>query len=343
MMKTAYRVLGGSLLLGLVTVVVAVLVGLGARDLLVPRLSTCGRVDVGILRPGQTELHAVLAVENTGWRRLIIDDVVTCCGISLPYGFPKEIAGQSKAYVVLRADLPRSNKPYRRSVTLITNDPVRRRAQVELYAEPDRSVVVVPPSISLGYVTPGAARPGAVRVIVKEAGWLPRHISTSSDNIFAVFHADGDKNTGSVEIRVSDACLAGKLAECVYVRTGYARRPNIIIPVSAFVERSWRPRPRTLFFGVVEDSDKAIVESIRLLRIDPKAGPPRIAYHPYCVGARLTEKPDDSFELRVELDMMQMPNILRDHVIIEDGAGNATEVPIIAVRRKTIDSEMIKE
>lgn len=115
--KIDYRT---AFLIGLAVLMAVCLGWLVVNSMVGPRLFV-SYVDIGTYVPGQV-IERVVRLENEGWGSLIINQAKPCCGLSLPYGFPRRIPAKSADVIVVRLRAPDSPVPLEKDFALHTNE-----------------------------------------------------------------------------------------------------------------------------------------------------------------------------------------------------------------------------
>lgn len=296
-----------------------------------PRL-VVSDVDIGTYIPGQT-IERAIRLENRGWRSLTIHGAIVCCGMSLPGGFPKNIAPRSTNFIVVRVPTPREYTALEQKIALTTNDRTNPVSRITIRGKPDTSFTATPTIIDLGYIVAGDRFPGVstIRMVNNEKRLL--NIVTSSPNIRASFRESSENGAIEIDLETAEETRRGKLQEYIYIRTGIPSQPNVIISILGKVERGLRPRPEQAFFGVVK-SKTAVSRRISLevigqgwetVQVEP----------PACDGieARLEQKDKKRFELHLSLDPSRIPQRLNSFVTLRGSSGDTMQIPILAVRK----------
>jgi hypothetical protein len=318
-------------LVGLAGVVVISAIWLSAHLSARPGL-VLSDVDFGSYIPGQT-LERAVCIRNEGRRALAIYAVEPCCGMTLPFGFPATVGPRSVAYVVVRLDTPASYGPIGATLTLRTNDPRNTLAHIAIRATPDDSVTVSPTRIDLGYVVAGSRFADVSTIAVAER-WAAAPVAVASTPDLAVsLRQSADGKGVQIDLRIAEEAPRGALHEYLYVKTGVARQPNLIIPVSATIERGLRPRPQQVYFGPVTGT-RTVSRHIALEVIGSGWDTPHVE-SVACEGmeARLDKTAEDRFDLCVSLDPVRMPKTVNGHIVLHSGAGDRIEIPVIAARK----------
>ncbi|MFG0332358.1 MAG: DUF1573 domain-containing protein [Maioricimonas sp. JB049] len=99
-----------------------------------PRLMCDGAlVDVGTVRQGERN-PCRFVIHNPGWRPLVIKDVRTGCGACLTVSqAPRHpIAAGAKGEVLAELTTDGLDGPFRRTLTVLSNDPKRPRYRLEV-------------------------------------------------------------------------------------------------------------------------------------------------------------------------------------------------------------------
>ena len=325
------RVARSWVLVGLAGVVVISAIWLFAHLSGRPRLAVSD-VDFGSYIPGQT-LERVVCIRNKDRRALAIYAVEPCCGMTVPFGFPATVGPRSVAYVVVRLDTPASYGPIGATLTLRTNDPRNTLAHIAIRATPDDSVTVRPTRIDLGYVVAGSTFADVSTIAVAER-WAAAPVAVASTpDLTASLRQSADGKDVQIDLRIAEEAPRGALHEYLYVKTGVARQPNVIIPVLATIERGLRPRPQQVYFGPVAGAG-AVSRRIALEVIGSGWDTPHVE-SVACEGmeARLARTGDGRLELCVSLDPTQMTQTVNGHITLSSGTGDSIEIPVIAVRK----------
>jgi len=321
-------------------VVLAGFVGLlWGRSLLVPSLFV-SYVDIGTYKPGQV-IERLVKLENEGRGSLIIHDAKACCGLSLPYGFPKRIPAKSADVIVLRFRAPASPAPLEKVFALYTNDPINPVKTVFVRDMPDLPFYASPPNVDLQYIIPGEKVEKALAFLITDNEQAAFTFSTSSPNIQissprnidARSFGDKEYNTFVVDVSVDKETPRGPMQEYILVKTGFAKRPYVVVPVKGMVERGLRIRPEQVFFGMVI-GESIVNRIIRLEVIGPGWDFIKIGQSGFPgISAKLQQKGQKKFELHVSLDPEGMPKKLKSFITLEDSSGDTLQIPVLALRK----------
>lgn len=328
-----------SFLIGLMVLLVGGVGLLWGRSVLVPRL-VVSDVDIGTYVPGQA-VERTIRLENKGWRSLIINKAKPCCGMSLPYGFPKRIPARSTDVIVFRIK-PRSGPfPFENSIALHTNGPGEPVKKVFVRGAPDLPFYAAPSSIDLHHVVAGGKFANAVTFLIPDNKRPAFGLATSSPNIQissprsipARRFGNREYNMFVMDVVVDKETPRGPMQEYILVKTGIAGRPYVVVPVKGMVESGLRVRPEQIFFGMVI-GESIVTRSIRLEVIGPgwdsiKVWPPNFPG----IAAKLQQKDEKKFELHVSLDPERMPEQLKSYITLEDSSGDTLQIPLLAVRK----------
>ena len=144
----------------------------------VPKL-VVSDLDLGVFQPGQV-VERVLSIENRGWKSLVIDDVNTCCGVTLPFDYPKKIRSRSASFVVLRMRLPFTYNPWNRTLLLKTNDRNNPTTKIHIRAQPDLAMKIVPPAVNMGYIIADKHFADVAKIRTTTETKISRYITASS-------------------------------------------------------------------------------------------------------------------------------------------------------------------
>lgn len=321
-----------------VAIVVVLLAGITAawlygRATRAPRLAVSD-LDLGILMPGRS-LERVIPIENQGRQALIIHQATACCGMSLPYGFPSKIAPESTGYIVARFRTPAHPTASEWKITLRTNDPMRPVSVISLRSRPDKRLTVLPARIDLGHVV--AASTFRAACTIRTAGEVKGryHVATSSPAVTASLRTATNDATVEIDLQLSESAARGELQEYLYVKTGLPSRPNVVIPVSATIEKGLRPRPEQVYFGLVSGA-QVVVRRVGLEIIGP--GWDTVEIEPLgCDALDATIEPRErrGFELCVSLDPTKMSDVLKRWIVLRGSSDDTLRIAVIAARKRS--------
>jgi len=297
-------------------------------------------INLGSFEVAHTMEQAV-RLENQGSGELLIYDVKTCCGMSLAGDFPKRISAGSEDVFVIRIRIPESHIPLEKNFVLHTNDPIEPVKKVFIRGVLDLPVYVSPTSIDIQYIVAGKQVKKAGIIMLPDNGQMDFNIVTSSPNIQVSSPRSIPQNIingreysmYAIDILVTEKTPRGTLQEYIFVKTGIAGRPYVVVPVKGMVESGLRVRPEQVFFGMVR-GESIVTRSIRLEVIGPDWDSINVR-PPDCPGiaAKLQQKGEKKFDLHVSLDPARMPEQLKSHITLEDSSGDTLQIPVLAVRK----------
>jgi hypothetical protein len=317
----------------MVVMAIVLCAGWAASALILRPRMVVSDIDLGVVAPGATVERAV-PVENRGRGRLALREVKTCCGVATPYGVPREIEARSSTCIIMRIAVPYTYNMIERTVTITTNDrrcPIR---EIRIRGQLDRSVVVDPSHVNLGYVMNEGRFRDAIEM-TRETEKVENALSvvTSAPWIVTSLHDDGVSGRATVDITILPEAPRGEFREYLYVKTGVPERRNVIIPVEGVVERGLRIRPQRAFFGIVEGKTP-VSRKVRVEVIG--AGWDRMEIEPTDIeglDASLERKGAKTLELRLTLDPRKMPPFLNSFVTLRNMSSDCVRIPILAVRQ----------
>lgn len=326
-------------IVGLVVLAAACLGWQWGQSFRIPRL-VVSDVDMGNYIPGQ-KVQRVIRLENQGRGSLVVNEVKSCCGVSVVGGVPKKIPAASSDVIILQIRAPDDPLPFERSVVLHTNDPTNPARRVFVRGVPDLPVYVSPRSIDLKHVLVGEQVANAAMIMIPDNKQVTFSLTSSSPNVHACFPEevlvtrlhDRDYGMFEMEVSVGEGTPRGPLREYLLLKTGLERRPYVVIPVTGVVERGVRVRPEQVFFGTVRGRSVAS-RVVRLEVVGPGWDTIRIE-PPDCSGvtATLQQNGEHTFELHVFLDPTRMPAKLRSDITLEASSGDTITIPILAARQ----------
>ena len=235
---------------------------------------------------------------------------------------------------MVRITAPMSYGPLTRTLILRTNDRMNPAWKVTITGEPDTSMIVNPSSIDLGYVKTGAEFRDASMIRTAKSEQIPQTIVTSSRYVSASLRSENNDTIAvtKVDIRIAPDAPRGELKEYLYLKTGAAKQPNVIIPVSAVVEWGLRARPAQAFFGVVSGTN-VVMRYIRLEVLEDGWAQPRLgSVGCEALESELAEVAPGVLELRVSLNPLRMPKTLKEYITLHSQTGDVFQIPVIAVR-----------
>jgi hypothetical protein len=266
----------------------------------------------------------------------VIDDVNTCCGVTLPFDYPKKIRSRSASFVVLRMRLPFTYNQWNQTLLLKTNDRHNPTTKIHIRAQPDLAMKIVPPAVNMGYIIADKHFADVAKIRTTTETKLSRYITASSPYLKPSLREVTSSRNYMVDIEVLKTAPRGKLEEYLYATTDTPQRRTIIIPIFATIERGLRLRPEQVFFGVVKG--KTEVSSGVLLEVIEPGWETVKVVPPSCdaVKAEIEQKGKKKFELRVSLDPVKMPEILKSHIMIESASSDVIQIPLLAMRKNTL-------
>ncbi len=285
--------------------------------------------DIGEFVPFEATERAII-IENPGRRVIIINEVRPCCGVFLPYGFPKTIHPQSTAAMVVRVFC--LDSPFEKAIKLITDDPVYPIAECVIRGKPDFSAPYAIKTIILGKIVPGQTFPLAWGILKGNGPDLKCSFFSSSKYITAFVQEADQHGSVGVDIRMSKDAPRGKLVAYLFATTGVQARPTFSARLEAEVERGLRARPENVFFGVVKD-EAVVSKRIGLEVLEPgwdkvEVDRPSEEY----LEAQVVQVGPSKYELRVSLNPEKMPKILNTVLTLHDGSGDSLQVRVIAAQ-----------
>jgi len=289
-------------------------------------------LDLGVFIPGQV-VERALSIENRGWKSLVINDVKTCCGVTLPFDYPKKIRPCSTAFVVLRVHLPFTYSPWNKSFLLETNDRHNPATKIHIRAQPDPAFKTEPPSVNMGYIISGKRFADIARIHTSAETRLSRYITASAPYLKPSLREVASSGCYTIDLEVSKNAPRGKVKEYLYAKTDTPRKRVIIVPFSTTIERGLRARPEQVFFGVV-GGEVVISQHVRLKVISPQWKTFEIEPSDYNgFTAEVVQKNNDTFDLHVSLDPTKIPQRLNSFVSLRSPSGDTVQIPILAVRK----------
>jgi hypothetical protein len=285
--------------------------------------------DIGEFVPFEATERAII-IENPGRRFITINEVRPCCGVFLPYGFPKTIHPQSSAAMVVRVSC--FDSAIEKAIKLITDDPVHPVAECVIRGKPDFSAPYAIKTIKLGKIVPGQTFPLVWGILKGNGPDLKCSVISSSMYITAfVQEADQHGNVG-VDISVSKDAPRGTLVAHLFATTGVQARPTFSARLEAEVERGLRARPENVFFGVVKD-EAVVSKRIGLEVLEPgwdKVEVDRPSDE--CLEVQTVQTGPSKYELHVSLNPEKMPKILNTVLTLRDSSGDSLQIRVIAVQ-----------
>lgn len=332
----SYRTL---FIIGLIVLIVVPLAWSWAKSFFVPKL-VVSDIDIGNCVPGQA-VERTIVIKNEGRRPLLIHEAKTCCGVSLPYGFPKKIPARSTDVIVLRLRTPDGLVTIEKDITLHTNDPGEPVKKVFVRGTHSAPLYALPSLLNMKVIVAGKTLDKAVTFMIadnKQAHWS---VVTSSPNLHtseprripAKRIGNKDYELFVMDVGVDKDASRGPLQEYIYVKTGIAGRRYFVIPVEATVERGLRVQPQQAFFGVVKGASK-VNRIIRLEVIGPGWDSFKVnsSECPF-IKTNVERKGEKKFELHISLDPTHMPKKLKSALTLESASGDSLHIPVLALRK----------
>lgn len=133
--------------------------------------------DFGVVREGQPAVHVFL-IRNTGDQDLEIRNVRTSCGCTAALLSDRVVPPGGEARLKVTYRTRGRPGPFRKTVTLFTNDPKVSTVQLLIRGEvkptPKPRIVLLPPVVNLGRVSPGSETPITLQLANK--GDLPLEV-----------------------------------------------------------------------------------------------------------------------------------------------------------------------
>lgn len=291
-------------------------------------------IDVGTFMPKMV-IERIIRVENRGWASLYIYNVKTCCGATLPDGFPKKISPRTVSYIPIRLEMPVSYTPLKRIVALKTNDPKQPISKILIHGKPNTSVKITPPMVHLGYVK-GGKFSDVAKIQMQNKPASSCYATSSSPHIKVLLREDTADHIISVDLELTEHMPRGKFKEYLYIKTNVSKNENLIVPISGTLERGLRPRPEKVFFGIVKEKT-LVSRCIRLEIIGSGWETVKIEDIGFDgLDTKLKRESQKTFKLCICLNPLKMPPLLNCSIRLHNLYGDAVQIPVLAVHKKIL-------
>jgi len=315
-------------------IIFAVLLGIGLLTIFgtsVPK-TLIFHSDIGTFVPFRATERSIM-IENPGRRLITIKEVHTCCGISLPYGFPKTIHPQSTAAMVVRVH--GSDSPLEKAITLKTDDPAHSVVKCVIRGNPDYSVPYAPGYVMTGKVVAGQKIASVWKIFKGNGPELACNVFSSSKYITPVVQEIDQHGNVEIGIKVSTDAPRGKLAGFLFGITGVEACPTFTARFETEIARGLWPHPENIFFGRV--NDKAVVSrSIDLEVIESGWNTVEVDRpSEECLNTQIIRVGQNKYKLHVSLNPEKMPQILNTVLTLHDHNGDSLQIPVIAAQSTT--------
>jgi hypothetical protein len=241
---------------GMTAAVLAVWAGLaGAAG---PRLDCEKEWAFGTV-PNHREVEHVFRLGNTGDAPLVVERIRVCCGAT--YALTAEtIPAGGSADLRIRLSLAGRMGPQKKSIYVISNDPVAPYFQIQLTGTATAELQAIPDRIDFGNLDETAAAEQAARVTSVTGGVFQVTNAVASAGWMTVaWEPDASGTGGTVRVRTKPPLPPGALAGRVTLLTDLPDYPRLELPA-----------------GVRVDSEVVVVPPAILLR--PGAGSGGVRY-----------------------------------------------------------------
>lgn len=288
--------------------------------------------DIGTFVPFRATERPIM-IENPGRRLITINEVRPCCGILLPYGFPKTIRPQSTAAMIVCVH--GSDSPLEKAITLKTDDPAHSVVKCVIRGNPDHSAPYAPEQIMTGKVVAGQKIASVWKIFKGNGPELACKVVSSSKYITAVVQEADQHGNVEIDIKVSNDAPRGKLAGFLFGTTGVEACPTFAARFVTEIVRGLWPHPENIFFGWVKD--KAVVSrSIDLEVIEPGWDTVEVdSPSEECLDTQIIRIGQNKYKFHVSLNPEKMPQILDTVLTLHDRNGDSLQIPVIAAQGTT--------
>lgn len=314
--------------LELIVIAGSAAIGLGLYVFAAKPNMLVSNIDLGVYTPGQS-FERVLPIANKGFRTLKISNIKTCCGVSLPLGYPRRIGPRTTAYIPVRVQTPVDYSELKR-VVVVASENDKPYSEVYILGKPETSVIISPPAIDLGYIRPESHLNGVTKISCDEG--IELQYATTSDAYLKAIQREYD-NGKYIDLSISKDAPYGEFREYIYIKTNFIKKRNLIVPVRGFLERGLRVRPLQVFFNLIEKGEKSRRE-VDIEVIDSTWNDFEIGSLQHSgIKAHIESESEKRFRLCVDIDPLKTPLPVNSFITLKNSLGESIKVPLTATNK----------
>jgi hypothetical protein len=284
---------------------------------------------------GEGVVYRTVEVQNTGWARLRIDGIELCCGSELPEGYPSSVPPRRSTRILVKVKTGTASNSagavFERTVKLRTNDPDSPIKPVTIRGR-DNTPLKMKTNMNFGYILPGYSSELSFITTDDEISMSSLCFAASSPHIAISKLSGSDQQQCKYVLQFDESIPRGNVNEYVYVKTNSSRRPYVVFPVHAVVERGIRVRPETILLT----NDKSTQELKRTVRITVLNRDWQDIVQVECsnksVRLDLEKTSQDRYRLECALDASSCVDGLKASVVLRNGRGEELCVPVLCYK-----------